>query len=50
MRTIEYEGFYLVCFKCGMVGHRKEGCKMVDKQPKDVTPETDGGAPTGVLY
>ncbi|XP_031124237.1 uncharacterized protein LOC116026951 [Ipomoea triloba] len=40
-RTIEYEGLHLVCFKCGMVGHRKEGCKMDDDMPEEVTPEND---------
>lgn len=25
---IEYEGLYLVCFKCGKYGHRDEGCPM----------------------
>lgn len=24
IRKIEYEGLYLVCFKCGIYGHREE--------------------------
>lgn len=27
IRKIEYEGLHLVCFNCGMVGHRKDGCR-----------------------
>ncbi|XP_031097076.1 uncharacterized protein LOC116001330 [Ipomoea triloba] len=42
-RTIEYEGLHLVCFKCGMVGHRKEGCKVVEQQPEETPPEIGGG-------
>lgn len=26
VRRIEYEGLYLVCFKCGVYGHREESC------------------------
>lgn len=26
VRQIEYEGLHLVCFDCGIVGHRKEEC------------------------
>lgn len=26
IRKIEYEGLYLVCFKCGIYGHREEVC------------------------
>lgn len=26
IRIIEYEGIHLVCFKCGIYGHRKEAC------------------------
>lgn len=25
-KKIEYEGFHLTCFHCGIYGHRKEGC------------------------
>lgn len=34
VRRIEYEGLHLVCFECGIVGHRKEECAKV-------TPEFD---------
>ncbi|XP_031120285.1 uncharacterized protein LOC116023425 [Ipomoea triloba] len=44
MRTIEYEGLHLVCFKCGMVGHWKEGCKLAEKQTEGKAPEAYGGA------
>lgn len=27
VRHIEYEGLHLVCFECGIVGHKKEDCK-----------------------
>ena len=26
IRTLEYEGIHLVCFRCGMYGHMKETC------------------------
>lgn len=32
IRTIEYEGLQLICFKCGVVGHRKEECKNGDSK------------------
>lgn len=28
MRKIEYEGLYLVCFKCGTYGHMEEACNV----------------------
>lgn len=36
IRTIEYEGLHLVCFKCGVVGHWKEECHK--KENKDGSP------------
>ncbi|XP_031116887.1 uncharacterized protein LOC116020559 [Ipomoea triloba] len=45
MRTIEYEGLHLVCFKCGMVGHRREGCKQEDVQPENAESAEKGESP-----
>lgn len=28
VRRIEYEGLYLVCFKCGIYGHREDTCNI----------------------
>lgn len=35
---IEYEGIHLVCFKCGVYGHRKDACPT--EKPKDFHDET----------
>lgn len=36
VRTIKYEGIHLVCFACGVVGHRAEDC---EKRQKASPPE-----------
>lgn len=43
LRTIEYEGLHLVCFKCGVVGHRKEDCKKAYMSQGDISPERGTG-------
>ncbi|XP_031127729.1 uncharacterized protein LOC116029829 [Ipomoea triloba] len=43
MRTIEYEGLHLVCFRCGMVGHWKETCKLAQPQETEESPKTESG-------
>ena len=32
VRRIEYEGIHLVCFGCGMYGHRKDTCPLENKE------------------
>ena len=45
VRRIEYEGIHLVCFGCGMYGHRKENYPMVQKETSVESEKTrEGGA------
>lgn len=39
IRTIEYEGLHMICFKCGMVGHQKEECKSMNNKKDEFAPE-----------
>lgn len=29
IQRVEYEGIHVICFACGEVGHRSEGCQNV---------------------
>lgn len=40
-RKIEYEGLHLVCFDCGVYGHRKDECSL--NQGNMEEPEKDEG-------
>lgn len=33
-QALQYEGFHSLCFACGHIGHRKEGCPMVIRKSK----------------
>ena len=33
IRTLEYKGLHLVCFGCGLYGHRKESCPHEKREP-----------------
>ena len=33
IRRLEYEGIHLVCFGCGLYGHRKDSCPLEQKEP-----------------
>lgn len=39
IRTIEYEGLHLVCFKCDVVRHKKEECRKSDETNMKATAE-----------
>ena len=39
IRRVEYEGIHLICFECGMYGHRREAC--LSKPSTDQTTATD---------
>lgn len=41
IRTIEYEGFHLVCYKCTVVGHQKEECMKDGAGHDEVTQVTE---------
>lgn len=36
---VEYEGLHLICFQCGQLGHRKEGCMEVSLHNTGVSGE-----------
>ncbi|XP_031097111.1 uncharacterized protein LOC116001370 [Ipomoea triloba] len=43
---IEYEGFHLVCFKCGTYGHRHEQCETEKPRPEGDTTDQDNNEST----
>lgn len=47
VRHIEYEGLHLVCFDCGIVGHRKEDCTK-KKLGTEQTEVPAAGEPEGI--
>lgn len=54
IRHIEYEGLHLVCFECGIVGHRKEDCVKSrsenDQEEPPAAGETEELAVNGETY
>ena len=42
IRRLEYEGLHLVCFGCGMYGHRRETCPQEDKTLAAAPVTTEG--------
>ena len=42
VKKLEYEGFYLVYFGCGLYGHRKESCPHEKKEPSIAQEPTTG--------
>ena len=45
IRCIEYEVIYLVCFQCGVFGHRKEGCTVFQNPKEDDDKEKEVDRP-----
>lgn len=46
MRRIEYEGIHLVCFKCGIYGHRDDQCTAAEgKMGENDGSKSSGGQP-----
>ncbi|XP_021728788.1 uncharacterized protein LOC110695869 [Chenopodium quinoa] len=37
-QQIEYENIHSLCFKCGIIGHQKEKCQLIDKGKQPITP------------
>ncbi|KAJ1380290.1 Zinc finger, CCHC-type [Sesbania bispinosa] len=40
--TVEYEGLHLICFNCGMFGHRKDECPSISVKDPIVSSESNG--------
>ena len=43
VRRLEYEGLHLVCFGCGMYGHRKDSCPLDKSDEMPAVPEPTTG-------
>ena len=43
VRRIENEGIHLICFECGMYGHRRESCPWVKKEQLAVQEQNQDG-------